>query len=73
MGSGRVGRTGKISLEERAALAARACIRHRHTDYQDTLDTLATSGFWDDEHLYQQARAQAHDAVDVFLARHRRP
>ena len=32
VGSGRVGRTRLLPLEERAALAARATIRHRFTD-----------------------------------------
>jgi hypothetical protein len=62
----------KISLSERAELATRAAIRHLHTDYQETIDTLAASGYWDDDRLYQQARQKAEDAVDEFLARHRR-
>jgi hypothetical protein len=68
----RVDPTAKISLVQRAELAARAAIRHGHTDYQETIDVLATSGHWDDESLYQQARRQAEVAVDEFLARHRR-
>jgi hypothetical protein len=55
-----------------AALAARACIRHRHTDYEDALDALNESGFWDDEALYQEAKDRAREAVDEFLRRHRR-
>ena len=56
----------------RPSWPARAAIRHGHTDYQETIDVLATSGHWDDESLYQQARRQAEVAVDEFLARHRR-
>ncbi|HZD23274.1 MAG TPA: DUF2293 domain-containing protein [Acidimicrobiia bacterium] len=37
VGSGRVGRTRTLSLDERAALAARALIRHRCTSYEDDL------------------------------------
>ena len=40
VGSGRVGRTRLLSLEERAGLAARACIRHHCTGYHDDLDRL---------------------------------
>ena len=68
----RVDPTAKVPLAERAELAARAAIRHGHTDYQETVDVLATSGHWDDESLYQQARRQAEVAVDELLARHRR-
>ena len=35
VGSGRAGRTQLFSLEEKARLAARAHIRHRHTQYED--------------------------------------
>jgi len=38
VGSGRVGRTRLLTVEERAALAARAYIRHRLTDYEAALD-----------------------------------
>jgi hypothetical protein len=40
VGSGRVGRTRQLTLEERAALSARAYIRHSFTSYHDDLDTL---------------------------------
>ncbi|KAI1138466.1 hypothetical protein F5Y05DRAFT_40625 [Hypoxylon sp. FL0543] len=35
--SGRVGRTGKLDLDEKAQLAVRARIRHHHTDYDKLL------------------------------------
>ena len=35
MGSGRVGRTRTIEIDQRAALAVRALIRHRYTAYED--------------------------------------
>ncbi|MEW5935150.1 MAG: DUF2293 domain-containing protein [Bacillota bacterium] len=38
VGSGRVGRTRKLTLEEKTALAARAWIRHRYTRYYEMLE-----------------------------------
>jgi hypothetical protein len=72
IGSGRVGRTRTIPLDERAALAARAYIRHRHTSYEEDLDRLWDEDFWGDEAFYRDAKAEAHEAVDEFLADHRR-
>jgi hypothetical protein len=69
VGSGRVGRTRKLELDERAALAARSLIRHKHTDYEDRLVTEV----WDDDYLYRAVKAEAQDAVDRFLEDHRRP
>jgi hypothetical protein len=69
VGSGRVGRTRILALHERAALAARAQIRHAHTDYQDRLDELSVLGEGDD--LYPDVKARAHDAVDAFIRAHR--
>jgi len=57
MGSGRVGRTRILALDERAALAARAQIRHAHTDYHDRLDELRVRG--EDDDLYRLIKAQA--------------
>lgn len=69
VGSGRVGRTRLLSLDERAALAARAQIRHEHTDYHDRLDELT---FLDeDDGLYRAVKAEAGDAVDAFICAHR--
>jgi len=73
VGTGRVGRTRTLSLDERAALAARAYIRHHLTGYHDALDDLATEDSWDDEYLYRQIKAEAQHDVDEFLAKHRRP
>lgn len=72
VGSGRVGRTRKLALEERAALAARAYIRHAHTDYENALGEAAFEVDWDDDFLYRQVKADAHGAVDTFLEQHRR-
>ncbi|HYO19592.1 MAG TPA: DUF2293 domain-containing protein [Dermatophilaceae bacterium] len=69
VGSGRVGRTRILPLNERAALAARAQIRHAHTDYDHRLDELSFLGVDDD--LYRDIKAQAHDAVDAFIQAHR--
>lgn len=71
VGSERVGRTRKLSLEERAALAARAHIRHNYTKYDDRLDGF---GFplEPGDYLYREAKAEAQEAVDEFLTRHRK-
>ena len=69
VGSGRVGRTRLLALDERAALAARAQIRHAHTDYHDRLDELPFLG--EDDDLYRDIKAGAHDAVDAFIHAHR--
>ena len=69
VGSGRVGRTRTIALEERAGLAARAFIRHRLTSYEDDLVDRVV---WDDDFLHREVKATAHQAVDGFLADHRR-
>ncbi len=68
VGSRRVGRTRTISVGERAALAARALIRHRYTDYEERL----LLEVWDDEFLYRSVKAEAQDAVDRYLEEHRR-
>jgi hypothetical protein len=67
VGSGRVGRTKKLTLDERAALAARALIRHRYTDYEERLDTEV----WDDDFLYRAVKSDAHYEVDQYIAAHR--
>jgi len=59
VGSGRVGRTRKLAVEERAALAARAYIRHRYTSYEDALDALAFEQGWDDQYLCRGIKAEA--------------
>lgn len=69
VGSRRVGRTRTLSLEQRAALAARALIRHRYTDYEDRL----AGEVWDDDYLYRAVKADAQRAVDLYLEQHRRP
>ncbi len=69
VGSGRVGRTRVLSLKERAALAARAEIRHSHTDYHQRLNGLGVLGAADE--LYGMIKADAQDAVDAFLQDHR--
>lgn len=68
VGSGRVGRTRTISLEERAGLAARAYIRHNLTSYEDE---LVDQEVWDDEFLYRDVKRSAQEAVDRFLDEHR--
>jgi hypothetical protein len=69
--SGRVGRTRTIPLEERAALAARAYIRHRFTDYEADLDALWDAAMGPDDDSYRGVKSEAHRAVDEFLQSHR--
>lgn len=70
VGSERVGRTGKLTLEEKAALAARAHIRHRYTRYEEQLP-VSDFPLAPDDYLYREARSEAQEAVDEFLDRHR--
>lgn len=71
VGSGRVGRTQLLSLEEKARLAARAHIRHRFTKYEDELSDLPFEA-WGADDLYREIRGAAHKAVDDFLDEHRK-
>jgi hypothetical protein len=70
VGSGRVGRTRKLTLDDRAALSARAYIRHRFTSYHDDLDAVSPE-HWDEEYLYREIKGAANEAVDRFLFEHR--
>lgn len=73
VGTGRVGRTRTLRLEDRGALAARADIRHRYTDYENHLERLDVAGF--DDSIsgldYRDVKRAAHRAVDEFLEQHR--
>ena len=78
VGSGRVGRTKTLTLDERAALAARAYIRHQYTGYEQHLEALGAAelGVDDDVDIdpvgdYREIKRDAHRAVDEFLERHR--
>lgn len=76
VGSGRVGRTRKLTLAQRAELAARAFLRHRHTDYETQLGEMAgeselLSGRDSDDPLYREVKQDARRRVDGFLASHR--
>lgn len=72
VGSGRVGRTRTLSLDERAALAARALIRHLYTSYEDDLFDTSMEDPWDEEFWYREIKAEAQRAVDDFLDQHRK-
>ncbi len=87
VGSGRVGRTKTLTLDERSALAARAFIRHRHTDYEDQLISLEVGDLdidsdvgidvgvddvgIDDVGDDREIKRMAHRKVDAFLEQHR--
>lgn len=71
VGSGRVGRTRTLSLEERAALAAKAFIRHRYTGYADDLFDASIEDPSDEGRWYHDIKAEAQSDVDDFLAQHR--
>ena len=64
MGSGRVGRTSKHSLEKKAELAVGAYIRHNHTDYAEQL--IEEGDVW-----YQEIRGDVARRVVFFLEEHR--
>ena len=70
VGSGRVGRTRLLSLEQQARQATRAHIRHRFTVYEDKLNGLPFEA-WDEDALYRDIKGAAHEAVDDFLDEHR--
>jgi hypothetical protein len=67
VGSGRVGRTRMLSLEERASLAV---IRHRHTSYEDEIFDASMDDPWDEGFWYREIKTEAQHAVDDFLRRH---
>jgi len=69
VGSGRVGRTRVLALDARAELAARAQIRHQHTDYDVRLDELWLLG--EADVFYRDVKAEAQELVDEFIRRHR--
>jgi len=66
--SGRVGRTQKLDLAAKAALAVRACIRHKYTRYEEHVPLIPDPAL---EEEYRTARQMAHEEVDEFLERHR--
>ena len=75
VGSGRVGRTHALPLDERARLAARAHIRHRYCDYEDQLDEERFGDEAEFEELdgesYRRIKQRAQQLVDEFIDRHR--
>jgi hypothetical protein len=71
VGSGRVGRTRLLTLDEKAALAARAHIRHRHTPYENELSKIPFES-WDADELYREIKGAAQQVVDDYLDQHRR-
>ena len=71
--SGRVGRTNLLPLEERAALAARATIRHWFTEYDDRLVGPDPFDAEIGDFEYRIIKQSAHNEVDDFLCTHRRP
>jgi hypothetical protein len=73
VGSGRVGRTRTLGVDERAALAARAYIRHHYTDYEARLDEASGMNGDDlDGGEYREIKQIAHDTVEAFLRTHRK-
>ena len=73
VGSGRVGRTRTLSVDERAALAARAYIRHHYTNYEARLDEASRLVGDDiDGGEYREIKRVAHDSVEASLRAHRK-
>jgi hypothetical protein len=58
-------------LDERAALAAQALIRHRYTSYEDDLFDASIEDPWAEGLWYREIKTEARRAVDDFLNRHR--
>jgi hypothetical protein len=77
-GSGRVGRTSKLTMEDKARLAAEATIRHSYTNYDETLETtkagygLASEGEKLDENTYRELKQDAAWEVAEYLTMHRK-
>ncbi len=71
VGSERVGRTKKLTLEDKAALAVRAYIRHNHTKYDDNLASPELV-LDPNSYLYHEIRSEAEEEVDEFLDKHRK-
>lgn len=71
VGSERVGRTRKLSLEEKAVLAARAHIRRNYTGYENRLLSFEFP-LEPGDYLYQEIRSEADEEVDECLRRHRK-
>ena len=63
--SGRVGRTSRLALDQKAELAVRSCIRHAHTDYEKYLAGELP------EATYRAVKDDAQADVDRFLRQHR--
>jgi hypothetical protein len=59
-------------LDQRAALAARALIRHRFTSYEDDLIDVSIEDPWDEGFWYREIKGEAQSAVDDFLDEHRK-
>ena len=70
VGSGRVGRTRKLPLKEKARLTVRAYIRHNYTDYEAQL-TEVEIPLEPGDFLYREIKSEAGLAVDAFLSEHR--
>jgi hypothetical protein len=75
VGSGRVGRTSLLPLEEKVALAVRAHLRHNVTRYDDALfeRAMQSGSLETDEAARRALRRAAHEVVGQFLQRHRQP
>jgi hypothetical protein len=72
--SGRVGRTGALTLEQKAELATRAHIRHAFTNYEGN---LTAANFGEEilsmpEEIYHQVKSDAMDEVSEFIRKHRK-
>ena len=62
-GSGRVGRTSRLSGSVKAELAVNAHIRHRHTDYDENYRGIRASYGYDNSELKSRQRARVHNQV----------
>ncbi len=71
VGSGRVGRSGVVSIDEAVELAVRAHVRHNHTDYESILDELSEGymSFEERQEARHDAREQVAEVIDEVMGR----
>src|SRR6185436_6778952 len=75
VGSGRVGRTSLLPLDEKVRLAVRAHLRHNATRYDDKMfeQTMLNEGFDVDKDERRELQREAHRNVEEYLRIRRGP
>jgi hypothetical protein len=73
VGTGRVGRTRTMPLDERVEAAVAAHTRHRYTDYEERLEEAGSHDYEDRQFDLGEARAAVRPQVAAVLERWRHP